>query len=135
VRLALLAAAAAIVAVTAGGRYLVSQGAGQPVSVVAGDDRHIVTLSLDTPRSGNRTLTLQVTDRSGAEFAAPYVPVAAVLPTSGYSSPLLSARRASAGRFHISGVSLMAPGDWEFHLTLLDRQGEEHLVVPVSVTY
>lgn len=132
---ALIAAVAATVLLAVGVWYFATQGAGRPVSVTAGDDRHIVTVHLDTPRSGDRTVTLQITDRAGALYTAPYVPVTAVLPTVGYSSPLLSARPVSPGHFQVSDVPLMAPGDWEIHLTLLDPHGEEHLEVPVSVTY
>jgi hypothetical protein len=129
-----LTAAAVLAVLIAGGLWFAMQGAGRPVVAVVGSGRHVVTLTLATPRSGDQTVTLQVTDRSGAPYAAPSLPFAAVLPTMGYSSPPMWAfAERTRGQFRVDGVPLMAPGGWQFYVTLRDTSGEEQVMVPVSI--
>jgi hypothetical protein len=131
----LIPAAVLAVLVGAGVWFFTTQGVGRPVVAVVGSARHIVTLTVGTPRTGDRTVTLQVTDRSGAPYVAPSLPFTAVLPTAGYSSPVMPAvAEGTGGRFRVDGVPLMAPGGWQFHLSLRDTSGEEQVLVPMSVT-
>ena len=123
-------AAVIVVLISATVWYFATQGSGRPLSVVIGSARHVVTLRIDTPRTGDRTVILQIADRSDTAYADPSVPITAVLPTIGYCSPVIPAVSTGDGQFRADGVPLMAPGGWEFHLMLRD----DPLVVPVPIT-
>jgi hypothetical protein len=115
--------------------FFATQGTGRPVTAVVGSARHIVTLTLGSPRSGDQTVTVQVTDRDGNPYAAPSLAFTAVLPTMGYSSPAMTAvATQGAGHFTADGVELMTPGIWQFQLSLPDAAGKDQVIVPVSVT-
>jgi hypothetical protein len=115
--------------------FFATQGAGRPVTVTAGSARHIVTLTIGSPRDGNRALTVRVTDRAGTPAAAPAVPFTAVLPTMGYSTPVMSAvATPAAGHFTADGVELTAPGIWQFRFLLRDFAGADPVTIPVSIT-
>ena len=115
--------------------YFATQGSGRAITVVTGSPRHIVTLTLGTPRTGERTVTLRVTDRAGTPCRAAALPFTAVLPTMGYSTPVMSAVAGrTAGSFTVDALPLMAPGGWQLRVTVPDPAGEEQVMVPVPVT-
>jgi hypothetical protein len=92
---------------------------------VVGQGKHSVQARLvDTG-----AVELDVTPSAGAT-----VSVQAVQPTTGYSSGVVPAVATDVGRFRVTGLPLMTPGQWEIVTTVRDRSGVDEHVSPVTVT-
>ncbi len=92
---------------------------------VAEQGKHDVTARLvDTG-----TVELDVTPSAGAT-----VSVQAVMPTTGYASGEVPAVASDTGRFRVTGLPLMMPGQWEIVTTVRDQSGVDEHVSPVTVT-
>jgi hypothetical protein len=75
------------------------------------------------------TVELDVTPSAGAT-----VSVQAVQPTTGYASGSIQAVATDVGRFRVTGLPLMTPGQWEIVTTVRDQSGVDEHVSPVTVT-
>ncbi|MEV6609980.1 hypothetical protein [Kutzneria sp. NPDC051319] len=75
------------------------------------------------------TVELDVSPSAGAT-----VTVQAVQPTTGYSSGAIRAVATDVGRFKVTGLPLMTPGQWEIVTTVRDQSGMDEHVSPVTVT-
>jgi hypothetical protein len=92
---------------------------------VVGQGKHSVQVRLvDTG-----AVELDVTPSAGAT-----VSVQAVQPTTGYSSGVVPAVATDVGRFRVTGLPLMTPGQWEIVTTVRDQSGVDEHVSPVTVT-
>jgi hypothetical protein len=58
----------------------------------------------------------------------------AVMPTTGYASGEVPAVATDAGKFRVTGLPLMMPGQWEIVTTVRDQSGVDEHVSPVTVT-
>jgi hypothetical protein len=86
--------------------------------------KHDVTARL----AGTGTVDLDVTPSAGAS-----VSVQAVMPTTGYASGEVPAVATDAGKFRVTGLPLMMPGQWEIVTTVRDQSGVDEHVSPVTV--
>ncbi|QUQ62452.1 hypothetical protein [Kutzneria sp. CA-103260] len=92
---------------------------------VAKQGKHDVTARLvDTG-----TVELDVTPSAGAT-----VSVQAVMPTTGYATGEIPAVATDTGKFRVTGLPLMMPGQWEIVTTVRDQSGVDEHVSPVTVT-
>jgi hypothetical protein len=92
---------------------------------VAATGKHAVNARL----VGTGTVDLDVTPSAGAT-----VSVQAVMPTTGYASGEVPAVATDAGKFRVTGLPLMTPGQWEIITTVRDRSGVDEHVSPLTVT-
>jgi hypothetical protein len=90
-----------------------------------GSGKHAVTARL----VNTGTVELDVTPSAGAT-----VTVQAVMPTTGYASGEVPAVATDPGKFRVTGLPLMMPGQWEIVTTVKDSSGVDDHVSPVTVT-
>jgi hypothetical protein len=128
-----LTAAALVIVATAVLVWAVRPPASPP-ALIAGTAAHIVTVSLDSTRAGDRSVTVAVTDRAGHPALVAGVGVTAVLTSLGHAAPTLVGVPAGPGSFRASGVPLMTPGDWLLAITLNGEPSPDPIDIPVTVT-
>jgi hypothetical protein len=85
-----------------------------------------VEATIDPPRLGNATITIQVTTRGTAPPAT--ISVEAVMPLMGFATPALPAT--GNGHYTVANVPLMMTGPWELHVVL----GPDDVTLPFTVS-
>ena len=109
-----------------------------PASVTwhTGTERHLVTVTVDSPRRGMTDVAVDLTDRRGAPVPGAQVVIEPVMPLMGHGDPAVSAVPSPGGvQHHAEGVHLMTTGPW--HLVVVVDPGAatatEAITVPIDV--
>ncbi|HJP72695.1 MAG TPA: hypothetical protein VJ914_00415 [Pseudonocardiaceae bacterium] len=88
---------------------------------------YTVDATIDPPRLGNATITIDLTTRDNAAPPA-NISVEAVMPLMGFATPALPGT--GSGHYAIANVPLMMTGPWELHVSI----GPDELTLPFTVS-
>lgn len=87
---------------------------------------YTVDATIDPPRLGNATVTIDLTTRDTAPPAT--ISVEAVMPLMGFATPTLAAT--GDGHYTVANVPLMMTGPWELHVAI----GPDDVTLPFTVS-
>ncbi|MCU1684786.1 MAG: hypothetical protein JWQ81_5525 [Amycolatopsis sp.] len=93
-----------------------------------------VRLSVDNPRLGTNSVTVDVSDATGAPAALKTVAVEPVMPLMGHALAPITATAAGPGHYQASAIVLPMSGQWEFTVSLTGPAGAAQAVFPLLVT-
>jgi hypothetical protein len=105
-----------------------------PTVLRAGDGTVAVQLTMDAPKTGAHSLTLNVTDPHGAPLSFGTATVEAVMPQMGHALTAVTAAPAGPGVFRADGLTLPMSGQWELTVTLSGGAKRDQVVFPLLVS-
>ncbi|MEV6772098.1 FixH family protein [Nocardia sp. NPDC051030] len=121
-RRGLIAAAVVIVAALVAWWVWPSDDAKTVQRMSAGPYLVTLTVADGTPRTGDNTVDLEITDQKGDPAAPDKVSVEPAMPQMGHAVPPNPATSAAPGHYRAT-VSLPMPGQWEIAVNLSGSQG------------
>lgn len=130
-----VATIAVIAAVLVGlaGWLLWPSGSAGPTVLSSGAGPYNVRLSVDDPRLGTNSVTVDVSDSAGHPATLDAVAVEPVMPLMGHAIAPVAATAAGAGHYQASGIVLPMSGQWEFTVSLRGPAGGAQAVFPLLV--
>jgi hypothetical protein len=128
-KLAVIAVATLVVLGIAG--WLLWPSRPAAAALHGGTANYAVDATIDPPRLGNATITIDLTTRDNAVPPA-NISVEAVMPLMGLATPALPATGSAdhTGHYTVADVPLMMTGPWELHVSI----GSEALTLPFTVS-
>lgn len=88
--------------------------------------RFTISMTLDAPAPGQRTIDLLIKDKSGVPAEVDQVVLAPVMREMGMASPEMPAQRIAAGQYRVSGEPFSMTGIWQLDVRIV-AQGQEDL--------
>ena len=85
-----------------------------------------VKLALDAASFGQRTATIELSDKSGQPAQAEQVVIAPLMESMGMASPEQTAQPLGNGRYQVQGEFFSMVGEWEFDVRI-SRGGAEEI--------
>jgi hypothetical protein len=104
-----------------------------PLELHSGTPRHIVTVTIDSPRLGNTVIDIIVTDRTGNPINQATVQVQAIEPLMGYAGQPGMSVATGPGHYRTTAIPLMMTGPWQLRLSIDARDGIDQLTLPLWV--
>ena len=110
------------------------RGGAGPAVLRNGTAHYLVRLTVHTPRTGVRPVTVDVTDLRGRPVTLREVTVEPVMPHMGHAVEPVAAVAEGPGRYRAANLSLPMAGAWEFDVLLHGPTGTDQVVFPLLIT-